>query len=424
MLSRFLTIDGYEIVEQKFSVERSFIEVIAVPTQEMICRRCDSPLGTARSKHRLRVQDLPVMTYKNFIVFYRRKGHCPKCNKIRSEKVHFIAEETPHLTKQYVWWLGRLTEISTVKQAADLTELDKSTLFRIDLDRLRTMLQRYQIPDPVRISVDEVYAKRTKKEGEDRDDKFMTVITDLDTKKVIWVEQSRKEEALTRFFFILGEQRCQKIKVVALDQHRGYHRAVLKSCPNAVIVWDRFHIMQGFNEALNDSRKLLRKMLPKKQRSKLLDGKWRFIFLKKATRRTADEVRHMDDVMKENELFVKLELIKERMLTFFDCRDEKEAQQVFTEIGRWIQELGIPPLKKWYLNLRGGWDTLKNYFQCRVTSALAEGINNVIKAIKRRSYGFRNMEYFRLKIMQVCGYLNSKCLTGLLFPGHRISPQY
>ena len=50
------------------------------------------------------------------------------------------------------------------------------------------MLQRYKIPHPIRISVDEVYAKRTRKEGEDRDDKFMTVISDLDTNKVIWVE--------------------------------------------------------------------------------------------------------------------------------------------------------------------------------------------------------------------------------------------
>ncbi len=182
--------------------------------------------------------------------------------------------------------------------------------------------------------------------------------------------------------------------------------------------------MQGFNEALNDARKLLRKMLPKKQRSKLIDGKWRFIFLKKAARRTAKEARHMEEVMKDNELFFRLEVIKERMLTFFDCHDEKEAQQVFTEIGRWIMELGIPPLSKWFLNLRGGWETLKNYFQCRVTSALAEGVNNVIKAIKRRSYGFRNMEYFRLKIMQVCGYLNSKYLKELIFPGHRIMPKY
>jgi transposase len=63
---------------------------------------------------------------------------------------------------------------------------------------------------------------------------------------------------------------------------------------------------------------------------------------------------------------------------------------------------------KWYNNLEKGWDTLKNYFRYKATSALSEGINNVIKTIKRRAYGYRNMEYFRLKIMQVCGYLNSR----------------
>lgn len=424
MLSRFLNIDGFKIVDQKFSVERGLIEVVAVPTQEMVCCRCGAKLGSCRARHRMRVQDLPVMTYQNYIVFWRRKGHCPECKKTRSEKVHFISEQTPHLTTQYVWWLGRLTEATTVAQAAELTDQSKSTLFRIDFDRLKTMLKNYEIPDPKRISVDEVYAKRTWKEGEDRDDKFVTVITDLDSKRVIWVAQSRKEEALSQFFILLGEQRCARIKVVALDQHRGYHRAVQKHCPNAMVVWDRFHIMQGFNEALNDSRKLIRQMIPKNLRSKLLDGKWRFVFLKKASRRTSEEVRHMDDVMRENELFVKLELVKERMLTFFDCSTEKEAQEVFTEIGRWISELGIPPLKKWFSNLRGGWDTLRNYFQCRVTSALAEGVNNVIKAIKRRSYGFRNMEYFRLKILQVCGHLNTKYLPGKAFPGHRIEPQY
>jgi len=73
---------------------------------------------------------------------------------------------------------------------------------------------------------------------------------------------------------------------------------------------------------------------------------------------------------------------------------------------------GLPtafaPLETWCKNISVGWETLKNYFDFRVTSALAEGTNNVIKALKRRSFGFRNMDYFRLKIMQVCGYLNSR----------------
>ena len=63
---------------------------------------------------------------------------------------------------------------------------------------------------------------------------------------------------------------------------------------------------------------------------------------------------------------------------------------------------------QWYRNFEKGWERIKNYFQYRVTSALSEGHNNVIKMLKRRAFGYRNMEYFRLKIMQVCGYLNSR----------------
>ena len=97
----------------------------------------------------------------------------------------------------------------------------------------------------------------------------------------------------------------------------------------------------------------------------------------------------------------------------------KGAQSIFTEIGQWIFELGIPPLKVCYVNLRRGWNTLKNHFEHRVTNAIAEGINNVIKMIKRRSLGFRNKEYFRLKITQICGFLNSNYSKTHSFPERR-----
>jgi transposase len=126
-------------------------------------------------------------------------------------------------------------------------------------------------------------------------------------------------------------------------------------------------------------------------------------------------------VLPKNQDFANLEIIKERMMTFFDSADEHEARDVFNQIGAWISELAqdedpttnvqalaFRDLQSWWKNLNSGWDTLRNYFEHRVTSAVAGGINNVIKSLKRRSFGFRNMEYFRHKIMQVRGYLNSQ----------------
>lgn len=424
MLDRIFAVYGFKVTDIRFSMDRGFVETLVEPVQDMICHRCDSKLGPCRSKHRMKVRDMPVMTYQNWVIFYRRKGFCTECNKIRSEKIAFVSEQSPHLSAQYVWWLGCLTEMAPVTNAANLTDIDPMTLWRIDFDRLKRMLQRYEIPDPTMIAVDEVYARKKPRDGETRNDRFFTIITDLRTRKVIWVAESRNETALDEFFKILGKDRCKKIKVVAIDQHAGYFRSAVKHCRNATLVWDKFHIMQKFMEAVNDSRKYLVNLMPKAQKSKLLSGKYRFIFLKRASKRTSEESRHIDQVTKENEIFAKLEIIKERMLTFFDAENAEAGLKIFHEIGQWIWTLGIPPLKKWFKNLRAGWDTLKNYFQFRITNALAEGINNVIKSLKRSRFGFRNMEYFKLKILQICGYLNSKHMGTLMFPGHRAEPTF
>ena len=79
------------------------------------------------------------------------------------------------------------------------------------------------------------------------------------------------------------------------------------------------------------------------------------------------------------------------MVTFFDEASAVSAKKVFEEIGDWIWQAGFQHLMKWYSNLEKGWDTLKNYFVYRVTSALSEGINNVIKTLKRRAIGYKNM---------------------------------
>jgi len=71
------------------------------------------------------------------------------------------------------------------------------------------------------------------------------------------------------------------------------------------------------------------------------------------------------------------------------------------------RELGFPSLKHWYSHLERRWECIAAYFESPTTSALSEGVNNVIKTIKRRAYGYRNMEYFKLKIMQVCGHLTT-----------------
>ncbi len=85
--------------------------------------------------------------------------------------------------------------------------------------------------------------------------------------------------------------------------------------------------------------------------------------------------------------------------------------KVFEEIGDWIWQQNLRPLMDWYKRFEAALPNIQNYFKSKVTTALSEAINNVIKSVKRRAFGYRNMDYFRLKIMQVCGYLNSRFIS-------------
>jgi len=422
-LPRFLTqaVPGFEILDVKERLQDGRIEVYLnrkPDAPQPHCYRCGTELQAHRGKHRMRLEGMPILGFRFYLHFWREKAHCPRCKKARSEAIAFVAAETPHLTEDFAFWIGRLCEIAPVSRVAELTGQDETTTWRLDLKRMQRMLAHYRIPEVTHLSVDEVYARRKPKHaGESRDDRFFTVISDLKTRRVIWVAESRRKEALDQFFLLIGKEAASRIEVVAADQHEGYAASVREHCPNATLVWDRFHIMQGFEEAVNETRKDLHTEQARgSEMHRLTRGGYRFLFLKKAHRRTPEERTHIEDVMNENREFAKLELIKERMLSFFDEPDEESAKRVFEEVGDWSFQSRFQPLMRWYNQLEKGWETLRNYFRYRVTSSLSEGINNVIKTLKRKAYGYRNMEYFRLKIMQVCGYLNSRYIPhpGLL----------
>lgn len=402
----------YEILDFKQWIGQEKIEIILTPkaSRPFCCHRCGTTLQAARSKHLMQLEDLPIMNFKSVVKLWRFKGHCLSCNKQRSEAISFVCPESPHLTQEYGWWLGKLCEIAPISNAAKITGQQALTLWRHDFNRMKRMLQFYKIPPPEFLSVDEVYAKKKKDPGETRNDLFFTVISDLKTRKVIYVTRGRSKQALDEFYLLIGPQQCAQIKAVAMDQFDGFRMSTLEHCPNATVVLDKFHLIQNFNEAVNDVRKNINASFYKNTDMKRLTrGANKYIFLRKASRRNKSEQQLIDQLIEINEPLAQLEMIKEFMLEIFSEPDADSAWQVFQTIGSWIMRFGelFKPLIRWFTRLEYDWSLVKNYFKFTVSTALSEGINNVIKMLKRRAFGYRNMEYFRLKIMQKCGYLNS-----------------
>ena len=408
----FRTFQGFEVEDIKEFQSKLEMEIILKPVKdkEHRCGVCESELGAQDGGYWVRARHMRIMSWQVFVCFRSEKRECPKCERIRSEKIDFISDATPHVTRDLAWWVNRLTEITSVLAVSKLESLDKQTCYNIDKVILTKMLQGYKIPEVTMISVDEVYArgKKQQKENETRDDLFLTVIVDIKTHKAIWVSKSRRREALDEFFEIIGKTACDKIKVVATDQHEGYGASVRFYCPNATLVWDRFHLVQKFNDALNlDRRDELQNIDPEGEMGDLMNNKYRYLFLTRAYKRSELDKKHIDEVSRLNAKITKMEIIKERFHSMFNCNSIESAKAVMAEIYQWAFEAKAFNIFKWLSETRVA-PTFWNYFLYKVTTGISEGINRAIKGLKWQAYGYKDMEYFKLKILQKVGYLNSR----------------
>ena len=137
----------------------------------------------------------------------------------------------------------------------------------------------------------------------------------------------------------------------------------------------------------------------------MVSGKYRYLFLARATSRSEKDRLHIDQVMQKNARLAKLEIVKENFHRMFDQPTLEEAQTKLCECYEWAYQAKAHFITKWIMSIMDE-QRFWNYWQYKVTTGVSEGINRAIKGLKWQAYGYKNMEYFALKIMQKCGYLN------------------
>jgi transposase len=415
----FRSFQGFRTKDVKeFHSERRMELILeSEPDRVRLCNACGHKLGNLQDRYWVKARHLRAFNWNVSVCFFREKRHCSNCKKVRSEWIDWLCPTSPHMTLELAWWINRLSEITPVLAVSKLESIDKMACYKVDKYILQRLLQGYNIPSVTHISVDEVYARSPVQQEKDetRDDLFLTVVVDHRTHKVIWVSQSRRKEALDMFFEMIGPEACKNIQVVTCDQHRGYAESVKQYCKNADLVWDRFHLVASFNEALNDERKKeWERFKDNENDDDLLAGKYRYIYLTKSKNRSEKDRQHIGEVMGRNQKIAQMELIKEHFHKIFDQHNESDAQSMLCECYEWAREIKARHLEKYFWNLFDRRELL-NYFKHRLSSGVSEGINRAIKTLKWVAYGYKDMAYFALKIMQKCGYLNSRYALSWLY---------
>jgi transposase len=357
-----------------------------------------------KGKFEVTVEDLPVTDRRTYLHIERRRYRCKECKCSWSLQVPW-ARMRSRVTQRYAQEIFRLTAITTNQEAGWYLGLDDEKVYRIDKAILEEKFKSRLIPTPVskNISVDEVAWKKHHR--------YLTNVVDVDEKVVTWNEKGRKAEILDKYYKSLGLENCERLETVAIDGARTYISSTMEHAVNAKIVLDRFHAVQKAGKALDQVRREELSKARKNENEELIEltnCKQRFILLKNKSRLSDQQSVRLQRLCELNQPIYKAMLLKESFIAVYDLNNEDEA---IVYIYQWIDEAlesGLPAFVDIAWSLTEKIEYILNWFGCKRSSAISEGFNNKIKRLKRMAYGYKDIDYFKLKIHQHCGYLNPR----------------
>jgi transposase len=358
------------------------------------CSRCGTRT-TAAYDHEVRIlRDVPISLRAVYLYVPQCRVNCRKCRAIVTETLG-LCDPGQGMTLRYELYLAKLCEITTISAVAEMEGLSWSTVERIDRKYLQLRRQAAEIGDVKRICIDEVAYRKGQR--------YLTVVSDLDTRRVIWVGIGREKATVAAFFAALGPERTAALQCVAMDMSAVYIAAVEEGAPQAFIVYDRFHIMKYVNKAVDQVRRDEQQKADEAGKEALKGKRW--VLLRREKDLEMEDRVSLWELYLLNESIAISHILKEDFTTLFECTSERQAARFLDGwIGR-ARQSGLEPFERLCEQLDRWRGNLLNYFVHRVSNGLAEAINNTINVIKRAARGYRDIEYFMLKILQKCGDL-------------------
>lgn len=362
------------------------------------CPRCGERYLFYHDRSDRFLRDLDLGRLKTLLVVKRHRFDCARCGR-QKERLPF-ARPDARATRRFEVYLFRLTRDMSVKAVAELTQTDRRTVKDAEIRHIRGLLRKRKLDGITHLGIDEI--------AERKGHRYLTLVTDLNTRRVIWVGKNRDRRVLKRFFRWFGKERSRRLRGVVIDMHDPYELELIAQAPHVVIVYDRFHVMKILNHAIDLVRRRVQNEMTPPER-KAIKNK-RYVILKARENLSSKDRVRLKELLAANKEISAAYLLKEDFREWFGQRSPAAARTYLRDwIGK-VRDSGIPELLKFVELLHRRRRGLRNYFQYRLTNGLSEGFNNVVKTIKKMAYGFHDSQYFRLKILRKCGRLEASDL--------------
>jgi transposase len=389
--------------------------------EECFCSRCGLQFDSIKEWITKELKAPPVGVFNDIkILFYQVRGNCADCGKTGVAEASWIHPEFKSMTCGFTEVAGRLMEEITCEAVSRILKTDSMTMWRVDQWRMELMEKRLVLPknlDVKFLAADEVHFRTIINENRKglfakrKIPEFVTNLVSPKYGKVLSNDFGRDSKALESCLSELSPEQLLKVEKFAVDMHEPFMSVIRKKCANAEICVDRFHLAQCVNKAFD---KLRRSEFRKAKESNnefaenMLEPHRRFILVSRKKDLSRSEKKLLDKLRDTNkEIHTGMLLVE----YFHRALDKASVLSFRKALVAWylvVRESKLEPFVKLANLVRKYREQIESYIKSGLTTAVAEGLNNKIKTLKKMAYGYSNKKSFLRKILQRCGFLNHR----------------
>jgi transposase len=394
---RLLDLDGITVVRVDFEGDLVVAQV-ALRRRRLVCGRCEFTTGARYDTRTVdsRWRGLDLGRRRVSVRTTLRRLRCPT-HGVVVEGVPF-ARAGSRFSRDFedlIAYLATKTDKTTITR---LQRIDWDTVGRICERVVADGLDPARLDGLVSVGVDEVSWKRRHN--------YLTLITDHTGKKIVWGAEGKDTATLDEFFADLGTERADQLEAISMDMGAAFNRSARNNALNAALCIDPFHAVQLVTEALDVERRKAwneLRQLPDQNAAKTFKGA-RWVLLKRPENLSEDQAVTLRRLRNRGGTVWRAYSLKEAFRAIF--AGDLDEQQTATVLDRWCSKASrsrLPAFVRVSKTIRKHRDGILTAIGLGINNGRAEGMNNHVRLIIRRAYGFHSPRAALALVMLSCG---------------------
>jgi len=394
LFNKLLNLQGLWVAGFHFE-DGDLILAIQARGRRLTCPHC----GKVRSSKQpiegklRRWRHLGIWSRRVFLEGAIRRFRCKPCGRTVTEAVPW-ARHNSDFTRPFEDAVGLMAQRTDQTAVSQIFGIAWVTVGNIAERLVDELLDPGRLLSLRRIGVDEISFRKRHR--------YLTIVSDHDTGNVVWVSEGKTADVLEGFFKSLPREVCEAIEIVTMDMSAAYEKAVRQCLPNAKIAFDHFHIAKLANEALNEVRRELAREVRATDpaAAKAIKGmRWPTAY---GLANLPDKHLPKLELLRPDSPLGRGYLLKEQLLEVLKSGATGVVNALHSW-GAWAARSRLQPFVRLGRTIRKHFDGIRAFAEHRVTNARAEGINNKIRLLSHRAYGFHSAEPLKATIYLCCG---------------------